>query len=303
MAQEADEPNFTIATAVPTEAQVEDALGTLNKRIRQAVEVDPKAWDSSRLYLYASGHGVAPGAGIAAVLMANVDADPQIGSYGRNIELSLYETWYRECGLFREVVLLADCCRDRNFAATGNGPPWERCTNPFSASNIALGLATTYGTPAYEPTKDDDGHGYFTQAMLDGLSGGAANPMTGEVTTTSLGEYIGRAVPVLTKGKRYTQVPSVLSDTANPIVLRPAGDPLPPPRRTMTIHFPAGFTDEVALDGDRALPTDRWRAGDGPWHKPLDEGIYRVRPADGSPAQFANRGIFDVIGKDRDVHL
>lgn len=303
MADPAVEPGFTVETAVPTETHVDDKLGTVNKRMREKLDADPAAWESSRLYIYASAHGVAPGAGVAAVLMANVDSDPHIMSFGRNIELSLYETWYRACGVFREVVLLADCCRDREFTASGNGPPWLSCAEPYAPSNTALGLATTYGTLAFEPEEDDDGHGYFTRAMVDGLTGGAADPMTGEVTTTSLGEYIRRAVPVLTDGKRYRQQPSMLSDAANPIALRAGRGPLEPPRRTTTIHFPRGFAGEVELLAGRSATGDRWRAEGGPWTIELDEGIYRVRPSDGSSTPFAEDGIFDVIAKDRIVRL
>lgn len=300
MADPHSEADFTVETAQPTHDQVDDALGFVNRAMRQKLEADPHVWNSSRLYLYASGHGIAPGPGTGAVLMANVDGDPYIMSYGRNIELSLYRAYYEGCGTFQEILLFADCCRDREFTAPGQGPGWLFCPTHFGSSNITLGLATTYGEPAFEPTEDDDGHGYFTRALIDGLSGGAPD-LAGDITTTSLGEYVGRAVPVLTEGKRRPQHPSMPVDAAKPIVICPG--PLPKPRRTVTIHFPAGYASEVELSFDQRPTGDRWRAALGPWTIELDEGLYRVRPIDGIPVPFAEGGKIDVIAMDRNVRL
>lgn len=303
MADPASETGFTVETAEPTHVQVDDALTFVNREIRKKVAEDPASWESSRLYFYASGHGIAPGSGIAAVLMANVDADPLLPTFGNNVELTLYEDWYRACGPFREVLLFADCCRDRDFTAKGHGPPWNLCTEAYGAANTGLGLGTTFGSPAFEPKEGDDGHGYFTQALIDGLRGGAADPLTGKITTTSLGEYVARAVPVLTENKRYPQVPTMPFDIAKPIVLRPPIGALAPIRRRVTIEFPAGYAGEVGLVLGRTPTGDRWRADDGPWQIELDEGIYKVQPSNGAPVQFRENGIFDVIAKDRDVKL
>jgi Caspase domain len=300
MADPHSEESFTVKTAQPTHDQVDDALGFVNRAMRQKLEADPKAWQSSRLYLYASGHGIAPGNGTAAVLMANVDGDPYTMNYGRNIELSLYRAYYEGCGTFQEVLLFADCCRDREFTAQGQGPGWMVCPAHFGSSNIAVGLASTYGEPAFEPTEDDDGHGYFTRALIDGLSGGATN-LAGDVTTTSLGEYLGRAVPILTADKQRPQHPSMPVDAAKRIVIRPG--PLPKPRRTVTIHFPAGYAGDVDLIFDQRPTGDRWRAALGPWTIELDEGLYQLRAVDGNPLPFAEDGKIEVIARDRDVRL
>ncbi|MEU4547261.1 hypothetical protein [Nonomuraea dietziae] len=48
-----------------------------------------------------------PGKRKAALLLADAGA---AGSY-ENIEVATYLEWYEMCGLFREVVVFADCCR------------------------------------------------------------------------------------------------------------------------------------------------------------------------------------------------
>src|SRR5262249_49474385 len=155
--------------AFPTARYVNDALGDVTGDVKLHVRADPASFPRSRLYLYASGHGIAPANGTGAVLMA--DADAAEDSFGYNIEISLYSAWYVACGWFSEVVIFADCCRDRMFTAPGMGPPWSACPNPFGPTNVCTGFATTFATSAFEPLEPadvknlDQARGYFTRAL------------------------------------------------------------------------------------------------------------------------------------------
>ena len=308
MADQADEAGFADPiSSRPTLREVNAALIAVTKAVRLRVKEQRADWDSSRLYVYASGHGIAPEDGAAAVLMADADADPMVESYGNSIEISKYTQWYVGCGFFKEVVVFADCCRDRRYTAPGTGPPMARCPEPYGPTNCAIGFATTYATSAYEPTDVQDldqARGYFTRGLLDGLTGGAATP-TGEITTVSLADYIAASVQAQTEGKPFKQQPSMPVDAARPIVFRAAGTPAPHHTRTVTLAFPAGYEGRVSLISGRDLSEtgDSWTAADGPWRIALEEGFYSVRADDPVAGGFARGGLFRVIAKDADVQL
>jgi uncharacterized caspase-like protein len=290
----------------PTSTQVNRALESHNDAMDDRLDADPTAFDRSRLYLYASGHGIAPGGGKGAVLMA--DADEARGRLGYNIELSLYETWYLGWGRFSEVVIFADCCRDRVFAAPGMGPPWDNSADRFGNTKTVLGFASTFGSSAFEPSdvpNPNTARGYFTQALLDGLWGAAADPATGEIDTTRLSQYVSESVRALTDGKKIKQETNMPVDVGKPIVFRPRGSKIVRrPTRQVTVRFPPGFKRRVALRrGD--LSTDQtWSGRDGDWKLDLDEGFYSVvLSPSGKPGPFNDNGVFKVIAMDRDVQL
>jgi uncharacterized caspase-like protein len=306
-ARPSDERSFTSSReAWPTARYVNDALEDLNEAVKARVRANPASFARSRLYVYASGHGIAPANGTGAVLMA--DADVARDALGYNIELSLYSGWYVACGLFREVVIFADCCRDRIVAAPGMGPPWTMCQNPYGPTKTALGFATTFATSAFEPTDVknlDAARGYFTQALLDGLWGGAADPGTGELNTNHLANYVSQSVQALTEKKRFTQQPNMVSDPGNPIVFRAAGSPIPhQPRRRVTLRFPQAFQGRVTLHRGNLSTGKSWSARRGAWKIELDEGLYSAVPAGrAGRVLFKEEGLFRVLAKDCDVQL
>jgi hypothetical protein len=303
---EDDEAGFAAPSdAWPTTQLVQHALEEFNRRVGEHVDERPEDWDRTRLYLYASGHGLAPDGGVAAVLMADVDASPHVESFGRNIEISFYETWYRSVGLFKEVVFLADCCRGRDVDARGAHPPWNTSSRARGRVTTAMGLATTFDALAFEDAAElgDAGRGFFTRALIEGLRGGAADPSTGEITTTSLGLYVALALPVICEGERRPQESSWPVDVAHPIVLRPATPDHKPLERQVTIRFPEGFAGDVELTG--AADHGPHDASIGPWALSLQEGLYKAQLAGGGAPNppFREDGKFGVYAKDRNVQL
>ncbi|HMJ01187.1 MAG TPA: caspase family protein [Gaiellaceae bacterium] len=306
VARPRDESAFrTARQAWPTVRWVNDALEDINLAVTKHVQKDPRCFERTRLYLYASGHGIAPANGSGAVLMA--DADLQRDALGYNIELSLYQRWYVDCGLFREIVIFADCCRDRFFTAPGMGPPWAACPNPYGPTRFALGFATTFATSAFEPrdvTNLDAARGYYTKALLDGLGGGAADP-AGQIDSTNLATYVRLSVQALTETKRFGQRPTMVADPGDPVIFRPPGGPAPArPRRNAVITFPKGYKGRVTLRRGQERTGKSWAARNGSWQLPLEEGLYAVvsqRSADAG--LFQNDGLFRVLAKDVDVQL
>src|ERR1041384_3165065 len=100
-------PLMDVITAEPTRDKVNQALRRLHEAVKESTATKPLDWLNSRLYIYVSGHGIAPDGTEAALLMAN--AAP--GYWAENIPCDTYRRRYEICQYFHEVVIFADCCR------------------------------------------------------------------------------------------------------------------------------------------------------------------------------------------------
>lgn len=286
------------AGARPKRSEVNVALRQFNQAVRERVAQNPADWDRTRLYLYASGHGIAPQTGQGALLMADADRD----FLGESLELALYSQWYAGCGVFRELVVLADCCRERIAGAPpGPFPPFTQCARPYGRTTTVVGYATGVAELAFEPNpanNPDEHRGYFTKAVLDGLQGGAAvDPEQGGITSDTLGVYVRKAVEELTKDQQHAQI---FVEAGDPIVLRPAAAPARPHWK-ITIALPAGLAGDVELRrGDHSVVESR-AANQTPWEVELEEGLYGVYSTNG--AGVPPVGLFEVLAGDANVRL
>ena len=303
----AREATFTGADdAYPTRTDINRALNAVTKSAKNDISADKSAWARTRLYLYVSGHGIAPLGGEAALLLANADEE----TLGENIELSLYSHWYEACGWFSEVVIFADCCREQlGGTPAAIAPPFNVCDRPYGNTIALLGYATALGGTAYEPLKvpnPDDGRGYFTRALLDGLENAFDKDANGAVTSRSLGPYASELVTKMTKNQNVPQAIQVKTETTRVMVFRPAppGAAAPArPKRKTVIAFPAGYTGVVELETGTFAAVDTWDATKGDWTIDLPEGLYVVKPHVPGSAVFAKDGLFPVIGRENRVQL
>lgn len=295
-----------VFAAQPTRTDVNNALRRVNSEMEKRVKSRPLDRSKTRLYLYVSGHGISPDGSEAALLMANAGRD----AWGENIPCAAYLRRYEKCQFFGEVVIFADCCRLRQ-SAEFFGPPFDVDGNTnVMGVNSFLGFATQLGDAAYEPTDGasaDQARSYFTQALLEGLKGSAADAVTGEINTVTLTNYTTGRVKALTADKRYPQVPKMQVDPARPIVFR-SGNPgalLPgKPRHQITIDLPRRFIGDAVLEDARFLPVSTHTAGSGAWVVSLEDGFYQVRPiAERDGRSFQNQGLFGVLGEDKHVQL
>lgn len=303
-AAESEEAQFTSAVdARPKRSEVDRALRGINQAIRERVAKNAADWGRSRLYFYVSGHGIAPPLSQGAALMA--DASPDV--LGECIELTHYGQWYEGCGLFRELVILADCCRERiPDAPLGTFPPFNLCAKPHGRTNKVVGYATGETEQGFEPTyaaDPDQQRGFFTRAVLEGLEGSASvDADEGGVTSETLAKFAGKRVEDLTKDAEKPQIVQFLIEVGKPILLS-RREATPRSRWNVTITLPAHFAGEVELRrGDRSL-VERRIAGTAPWKVELEEGLYGVHPVDGGAQPFENGGLFEVFGGDASVDL
>lgn len=304
-ATEQEERSFNgVLSARPKRSEVDLALREINRKVQDRIAHNGDQWDKTRLYVYVSGHGIAPTMSQGAVLMADADPDAP----GECIELALYGAWYEGCGVFHELILLADCCRERLVGAPpGTAPPFRLCSRPFGRTTKIVGYATGLAEYAYEPRKTEnpnDQRGFFTKALLDGLGGAAAiDPAVGGITSETLGVYVTKAVEELTREQPTPQRAQMIVEAGNPILLR-AVESAQRPHWNVTISLPAGFSGDVELRrGDRSV-VETHTAAATPWSVELEEGLYGVFPVGGqSGTRFANDGLFQVLGGDMSVQL
>jgi hypothetical protein len=156
------------------------------------------------------------------------------------------------------VVIFADCCRER----VGNVPlgavPGILPEKNNGKIVAAFGCATYFGDLAYEPPPDEDPdeqRGYFTQAILEGLRGQAAEPpVHGEINSNTLAKYVKQRVLDLTKHRKQQQDPAMYADPAMSIVFRPVPTPpvdgslpLAAVEHEVRIEFLTAYQGKVAL--------------------------------------------------------
>ncbi|HRX61975.1 MAG TPA: caspase family protein [Candidatus Competibacter sp.] len=146
---------------------------------------------SSRLYLYFSGHGFCEKRkreAHAALYVANADRDVNWNIYG-----TYFAQWTKDQGLFDEIVLIMDCCRDAELAKQPLEPPLRRPTDIGIASNAKLFelYAAPRGGKAQErpiPSRNNEVHGLLTHAFLDALE--HADPGKPVVSTSEIKKYL-----------------------------------------------------------------------------------------------------------------
>lgn len=263
---------YTAAVATPTKVTLEHSLIDLHGRVRRLQDQNTTNWDSSRLYIYASGHGVANPGGQAALLMADMLDEAK---YRPSFEFSGYEDWYEACGTFREVVILADCCRTADSWTGTGGPSFEWCEQPFGTTVTVLGLAAARGDAAFEEVDEyadpDERRSYFTRALIDGLEGAARNRQTGEVDSRSLHDYVSARVDADTEEKVYPQQAKIIG--ATPVRFGPGREG----RWSVRVVFDPAVAEDVVLFDGTFHEQDSWNPANGPWNLSLPRGIWEVR--------------------------
>lgn len=276
--------------AIPQANQIWEAVYDKMDQVRAAVKADPADWVRTRLYFFFSGHGVAPTARDASGLAA--DAGPD--HLGNSASIKQLVTHLSSSGDFAELVMIADCCRNRPQPGTQTGaPPWRETTGKKPEDvKVAELYATIFGDPSREPPAVRDFNkerGYFTKAILEGLSGHPGAVRNGEVTTVSLSQFARQRVMEETKNR---QKPSdqVGADLILVTGVGPVAQP-PNQRRAVRIRLPAEYRGAVELLDGSLQPIDTWVADGSDQVRPLPPSLYQLKSASRS---FAREGVFLV---------
>lgn len=184
-------------TAFPADMDPNDwepGEAEFNREFRKLV-VDPKSGEpirrEGRLYLYFSGHGFSERrdqSTRAALFAANATR-----FFPSNICGTIYAQSAREQALFKEIVLIMDCCRDAELNLPFSQPAINSGTSDAATGVRFMAL---YGAPkggkAQErsfPELNGMTCGLLTHALLKGLSE-APPDGAGTVSSTALKRYM-----------------------------------------------------------------------------------------------------------------
>jgi hypothetical protein len=163
---------------------------------------------ADRLYFYFAGHGMGveteeSNTGLCLANWSEIRRRSALSS-------SDYKDLLVRLRIFKEVVFLADCCRN----AVYNIRPIPSVIDtvvPGSLDTLYfVGYATQYLDQAYEINDDhtSEKRGIFTRLLLSGLRGDAADPL-GNVTAESLKNYLMKNTPVVAQENGFKQVPQI----------------------------------------------------------------------------------------------
>jgi uncharacterized caspase-like protein len=282
------EADLTVDAARPELDDINDALREVTNEVRRRTEAEPALWQRTRLYFFVAGHGLLPDGGEAALLAANASGEEP----GYNLDLRLYQLWYRRCGHFHELVVFADCCRNEFPGATSYGPPFRQYPSVDREVRIAVGYGAAFGRRAYEDVAGppDERRGFFTTALLRGLRR--------HRRWDELRAFVDQTLPELALANKRVQRAEMFGDD-DMVFGRPGAAPAED-RYQVTIAFPPGAPDAVELCDGRLTVLDTWDTRQGPWRTALTPGLYCVRAIGGEPLVGAP---FVVAGANTDVSL
>lgn len=251
-----------------------------------------------RLYIFLAGHGFTPTGEEVALLVANATRDRTYHVAGRP-----YANYFVKAGIFDEVVLFMDCCRERYLRQVPlRVPPYVDLTDPTAVerSKILFGFATRWSRMSREkPMPDGKVRGVFSTALLAGLNGAAADSH-GDITARSLADYLYNHMksllsPEELKDDDIPKEPELVYDpNPNARFLLLLGHPeAAAPRFPVTVHLrpeDAGRDVEILDSGLRMAA--RAHAPGPEWRVELEPGMYlcQVREA-GRPQPFEVSGL------------
>lgn len=265
----------------------------------------------TRLYIYLAGHGYNDRDNLDNVHLV---LDAYDSSVADSFPGTACGSWFQVKALFDEILLIMDCCRDRELSL--NPTPLTFGTeDPVPGRNgskvrILFSYGAEYGRKSRERKLDDQPQvqGVFTKALLEGLKGGAREAGSDRITCRSLTAYLharvpelGPAIPPHSVAQRPNFTPADFTDRTDfHICSVPEADAVVP-RRTpsLTIEMQPPFIDVVVWDAKTFNPKTGaysarfepdWQTNpNGTWCCPIPGGVYAVAwigPEHSSPPQL-----------------
>lgn len=181
----------------------------IDEKLRELLyEAEKEPAKNRRLYFYFAGHG--KGVEFDPTNNALCMADWSESMPNKALSSRKYHDVLINFGLFQQVIILLDCCRDIKTYVSPQDPSFNAIPGlgPHQAE-VFLGYSTIYDNLSYELITDEgENRGLFTSLLLKGLRGAASNE-DGIINSASLKKYLDKNIPEETKGKRYKQKPDI----------------------------------------------------------------------------------------------
>ncbi|MCX6312081.1 MAG: caspase family protein [Bacteroidetes bacterium] len=231
----------TLNPLTPIVSMVHDELQLILDEVKLKGSAD-------RLYFYFAGHGLAVADETKNNALCTSDWTNRQG--GNALSTTNHEQLFNSTGLFREIVFLADCCRNTKWNARPGPSPItpELYEGPYKGKvSIFKAYATQYDEQSFEVEKaNGDTRGIFTEVLLKGLQGGAAE--NGVIDGPTLRKYLLKETPELAVKYGYFQEPDIENKphTLEEIIFGKVADPNV--LVSCTINFSSALKGPIILE-------------------------------------------------------
>jgi uncharacterized caspase-like protein len=286
----------TALGALPAQEQIHDFFTTID--IAASANNDEGTGlglrAGRRLWMFFSGHGFAPSLEMSGVLMANATLKRIF-----NIGAVRWADRLFEGGWFDQVLLFQDACRNRIPTADLDGlfllprvasPTQKRERfHAFSSRDQQLSKEVVF--------PDGKTRGVFTATLLEGLRGGARDPVTGAITARNLRTYLQdnmeSKLPAADKANPdIAKEPDVRDYFAFDIVPAPSIPPVPP---VSPVHPPPPASPSPAAASPKPAGLPSPAVATPPVTSPSEQySVNIAMPAPGLSATLEN-GRFEAI--------
>jgi hypothetical protein len=261
-----------VRDAEPARHQVEQFFTDVDEAANENSRLNLGLKAGRRLWLFMSGHGFTTSQDHSALLMANATPTLLASFAGR-----LWADRLFQGGWFDEVILFQDACRSAIGVGELSPSYFKARTNPGKVRFYAF--AAKDGKIAVEkPDRTGKVRGVFTLTLMEGLQGGARDPVSGVITGGQLKAYLqanmkAKLSPAELQDEEISRTPDVFDP--DPCVIVPA-----PPQRTTARRYPvrirlgAGGTCALVQDSNLQVVMESNRGGT--WDLELPRGFYRL---------------------------
>ena len=260
--------------ATPTVVEVSGAFEALaNKAV-----VQPLFYLGRRLYIFLSGHGIlptrtgTPNFNETALLMAN--AGPI--TLGNHLGAVAYAEWFRAPGVFDEVLLFVDCCRDLKDTVALTPPTMTPLIPQRGSAKNFYAAATQLALPSFEkplgaPVRM---RGVFSYALMEALRSQNLYDASGMLTCKLLASQLHSAVPAMQDGQDPQITP--VDPTQDIAIVKRANPALP----NLCVRFSdpvlTGKTAQI-IGPSYPVPDATHTINGSPWKVTLRPFLYNLK--------------------------
>lgn len=269
----------------PVQDDIDAAFWDIFERVNQlrARRIEPR-----RLYVYFAGHGCAREARHVALLMANA----RIESLNCSMDMESYHNILINRAIFPEQVFFYDCCRNYDRRVVGRRCPWN--DDEPKLGSAAVKQVVLYGAGFTEYANEralviSERRGLFTRALLEGLSGGAAECLQKKcvVTSRTLARYVRERLNEMTQEYHLKQhLGWNLAGSADDLELVEVDTP---GLWDVTVTMSA-MSGEVAAYNSKNVEVDRQPISSDKLHFHLARDFYRFKVIPNGPDKLCAIG-------------